>query len=275
MIWLKSYIEKIRDHLDTGDAPSLTYAALEARLALERVCYERLRIAHKYISADDLRTWKPQYVVQTVMEMVSPKIVDEWTLQIGSQPINDPTDYITLGTQKGFDPKYINSLWHAMSSFLHCEPPRNENDPIGHYRPESKIKQKIMEALNELDRIAQGTIMGTTIFSQITFDCVCGQKNQRSTEALQNDDIINCIRQSCKEQYRVKKSGEEFSFERRVQHVTCHACSTPDKFPYRKIHEIKNDQLACFICSRCGEENTFMWRLMQVKKRQNEEPDFC
>ena len=43
------------------DAPaSVTYAALECRLAIERVCYARLQIAHEYISQKDLKGWHPR-----------------------------------------------------------------------------------------------------------------------------------------------------------------------------------------------------------------------
>jgi hypothetical protein len=56
---LAEYTDRIKALLADGSDSSLTYAALEARLAIERICYERLKISHDYISADDLRTWKP------------------------------------------------------------------------------------------------------------------------------------------------------------------------------------------------------------------------
>lgn len=268
MLWLQEYTDKIRSHLSAGDPKSLTYAALEARLALERVCYERLRIAHKYISSDDLRTWKPQYVVQTVMEMVDPKIASEWQLQIGSKPDDDSSEFIPIGTQKGFDPKYINQLWQAMSSFLHCDVPRESTQSISHYKPQEKMKQKIEETLCELDRIAEGSMMGALVLRQINFECVCGQINGRSAIVLRNDDIVNCVKEGCKEQYRIEKKDDEFFFERRVQHVECHKCGTKDRFKYREFHDLRKDQAAWFFCTECGEKNTFMWRLMQVKRKE-------
>ncbi|CCV13286.1 hypothetical protein [Mesorhizobium sp. STM 4661] len=65
MIWLKQYTAKIEELLNQDTPESLTYAALECRLAIERICYERLRNAHDYISHDDLKRWQPQYVVNT------------------------------------------------------------------------------------------------------------------------------------------------------------------------------------------------------------------
>lgn len=213
MIWLRDYTDKIRANLGAGDARSLTYAALEARLALEHVCYERLRISHKYIAADDLRTWKPHYVVRTVMEMVDPNAASEWTLSIGAEPGDDPTEYLKVGTQKGFDPKYISQLWQAMSSFLHCDLPKSATSAITHYKSADKLRPKIEEVLSELDRLAEGTLVGSMVFQQTSFDCICGQRNSRSTSALKHGDIINCIKENCREQYQVEKTAEDFLFE--------------------------------------------------------------
>lgn len=46
MINLDPVIERIDALLDEDTDQSVTYAALEARLALERVCYDRLRQRH-------------------------------------------------------------------------------------------------------------------------------------------------------------------------------------------------------------------------------------
>ncbi len=41
MIDLRGSIDTIEGHLADGSPRSLTYAALECRLAIERICYER------------------------------------------------------------------------------------------------------------------------------------------------------------------------------------------------------------------------------------------
>lgn len=50
MIYLPPLIDRIKALLAEGTDSSVTYAALEARLALEKVCYDRLRQRHDYIS---------------------------------------------------------------------------------------------------------------------------------------------------------------------------------------------------------------------------------
>jgi hypothetical protein len=265
--WLKEYTDRIRSHLAAGDESGLTYAALEARLALERVCYERLRTSHDYISADDLRRWKPSYIVQTLMEQVDPKIASEWTLSTGYEPGDNPGRYIEIGTQKGFDPKTINLLWQAMSSFLHCPVPRNSKDWLTHYRPAQTMRPKIEEALQELDRIAEGSLIGAMVFGEVSFDCVCGQENRRATQVLTHNQIVNCIREGCTESYRVEKQGDDFLFERRKLVVHCHSCNEAIGFPYRKLAEMPKDSHCIFSCKKCTAENRLIWRLGYVKSK--------
>lgn len=57
MNWIEANTNKIRSLVSAGGRENLTYAALEARLAIEAICYDRLRIAHDYISNDDLKGW--------------------------------------------------------------------------------------------------------------------------------------------------------------------------------------------------------------------------
>jgi hypothetical protein len=266
VFWIKEYTDRIRSLLKDGDASSLSYAALEVRLALERICYERLRNAHSYISADDLRTWKPQYVVLTLMEMVDPKIASDWTLSMGSEPGDHPEKYIEIGTQRGFDPKRVNHLWQAMSSFLHAEFPRSSDHDIEHYKSPDKMRRKIEEALQELDRLATGTLIGSLVFEQVSFTCVCGQLNKRSTHTLSHCQIINCFSEGCKEQYVVEKGIDEFLFERRVLPVFCEKCAAKTGLPYRLATELPKDTRLHFSCRECGQENNFMWRLMQVTR---------
>lgn len=68
MIKLKPTISQIQKLLKENTEASVTYAALECRLAIERICYERLRLAHDYISHDDLTKWQPSGIVRTLIQ---------------------------------------------------------------------------------------------------------------------------------------------------------------------------------------------------------------
>jgi hypothetical protein len=265
---LAEYTDRIKALLADGSDSALTYAALEARLAIERVCYERLKISHDYISADDLRTWKPQYVVQTLMEMVDPQIAGEWTLSIGSEPGDNPKEYVPVGTQKGFDPKKLSELWQAMSSFLHSRVPKSRDAAIPHYADVEKIRPKLVEVLQELERIGQGTAIGAMVFEQVSFECRCGQMNKRAQNGLSHGATLNCIREGCKEQYVVEKKDGDFYFDRKTITATCHKCRHEAHFGYREVTELPRGRHGRFDCSECGAQNAVEWKLMQLDHKK-------
>jgi hypothetical protein len=264
MNWMADYTDRIRALIDDNSEASLTYAALEARLAIERICYERLRLAHNYISADDLRSWKPQYVVQTLMEMVDSKIASEWTLSIGSEPGDNPKEYLEVGVQKGFDPKKLSRLWQTMGSFLHNRVPKNQHELISHYSDAEKILPKLNEVLLELDRIGQGTMMTAMVFEQISFECSCGQTNKRAKPGLSDGMTVNCIRESCKEQFIVEETDNEFYFTRKSLPVTCRECGHENQLPNRQLIELPKEAHGAFDCAKCGVKNLIKWKLMQL-----------
>lgn len=268
MYWVTEYTDRIRALMIDSSDSSLTYAALEARLAIERVCYERLKVAHDYISTRDLRTWKPQYVVQTLMETVDPKIASEWRLEMRSAA----GEYDEIGTQKGFDSKKLSQLWQAMSSFLHGTIPKARNESIAHYAPANKIRSRLEEVLQELDRIGQGTMVAASVFEVVSFECNCGRSNKRSIHGLSDGAVINCIGEGCKEQYIVHKTGDDFSFQSRFLGLFCHSCTRETKFPFRALAELPKDALGSFDCRECGSKNDFMWKLMQVTRDPSRGP---
>jgi hypothetical protein len=59
MIDVQKIISTVEALLADGTPQSITYAALECRLAIEKVCYDRLKVVHDYISPHDLRRYRP------------------------------------------------------------------------------------------------------------------------------------------------------------------------------------------------------------------------
>jgi hypothetical protein len=86
MLNLDPIIERIKVLLAEDTDASVTYAALEARLAIEKVCYDRLRQRHDYIAHAQLKKWQPGAVVTTLMAEVDPHIGQTVTLSIGKNP---------------------------------------------------------------------------------------------------------------------------------------------------------------------------------------------
>ena len=274
LIWLNEHTKRIQNLVDEGTEESLTFAALQCRLAIEAVCYERLRNAHDYISADDLRRWQPSYVINQLIQEVDPYAAASYSISVSKHPAPEgasltqseyeAVEYVEVGRQIGFDSKKLGKLWNALGSFLHVKMPQNRDDHIRFFSEGSDIAKKVTEALVVLHELECGTLISSGIGERVSFECGCGQKNARRAGLLQQGQIVSCANPDCLERWTVSINGADIGFERREVTVTCSACKAPHVFPEKLPNSLERGQMMRFLCRECEVENFVVWKLMQV-----------
>jgi hypothetical protein len=270
MRWLETYAKRIQSLLDEGTPQSLTYAALEARLAIERVCYERLRIALDYISPADLKKWQPRNVVQAVIEEANSDAATSVVFSIAKTPVGqvppEDEEFVEVGRQVGFNPAKIGKLWHSLGNFLHVRLPVAKSDSIASYGEPAKIRSKIDEVLVILRDLEKGTLIMSGIGETVHFHCVCGRENKRRTELLKAGQTINCVNPDCVERWTASIENGEFGFERRSVSLNCHACDEVNKLSEASVTTLPRDTRLRVLCRSCKAENFLIWALRHEKK---------
>ncbi|WP_421736340.1 hypothetical protein [Caulobacter sp.] len=269
MIDLEPTLKRIRALLAEDTEQSATYAALEARLALERVCYDRLQQHHDYISSAQLRKWQPAAVINTLIAEVDEHAAVTRTFSVSKGPAipgGNPADeeYVTVGTEVGFNPKLVGELWNALSGLaLHVKLPKKRGDHIPDYGDACAIRTKVEEVLTELERLSQTTMTFSGFGPEVSFTCSCGEKNKRRAGLLKEGHSTFCINPNCKASYRITKDNDEFTFESELTEVKCEKCNEVNSWPVRTFYSMKYDQTASFNCRSCGSKNLVRWRLMR------------
>lgn len=274
MINLKPTILQIERLLEENTEASVTYAALECRLAIERICYERLRLAHDYISHDDLRKWQPRDIVKTLIQEVDEHAATTLTISVASEVPSENTpegfralDWKPLGTQIGFNPNKFGKLWNGLANLaLHIEIPASKDTTVKQYGDMQAIASKVKQALAEIKQISEGTLMSTGLGEEVSFECVCGSKNKRRLELLKDGQTINCINPDCDESYDYVQS--DMSFGRRTFEIVCRACGASRDISKRMVEKLRTDQYLHFDCEGCGETICVSWRPMQAQRTE-------
>jgi len=275
LINLDLTISQIEKLLEENTEWSVTYAALECRLAIERICYERLRVAHDYISHDDLRKWQPADIVKTLIQEVDTNTAETFTVSIARESTPEgsgpPTleeykamEWFSLGTQVGFAPNKLGKLWHGLANVaLHIEIPTSSDVTVRQYGDTQAIISKTNQALAEIRRISESTLTssGMMMGEEISFECNCGSKNKRRLELLTDKQIVNCINPECDESYSYALS--DMSFRRRTFEIVCRACEASHTTPKRKLEKLRTDQHIYFDCEGCGTTIYLSFRPMQ------------
>jgi hypothetical protein len=272
MINFEPIIQRIDTLLAEDSDASVTYAALEARLALEKVCYDRLKHAHAYISHAELRRWQPSAVVKQLIQDVDKHVADTLTLWISKRPavpgVYPPDDdYVEVGTQIGFDAKRVEELWNALSNLgLHVKLPKNNDDPIPDYGDRAKIRAKVEDVRTELERLSKGTMGFSGIGAEVSFECgVCETRNKRRVALLREGQRIYCIEPTCDASFIVHKDGDAFGFQGETCDFACKGCGHMKHLPWRFFRDkLKFGDRAIFRCHGCNHTNYVEWRLTQV-----------
>jgi hypothetical protein len=282
MLDLQCSISTIEKLLNEDSSAGLTYAALECRLAIEQICYERLRVTHDYISHDGLRRWQPKDIVNTLIKEVDTEIASTFTLFISKEPIPDgmrspsledyqAMEYIPVGTQVGFDPDKLGKLWHALSNAaLHIKIPKNKDDTVPQYGEPEIIRAKVLEALDEIRRIASGNLLASGLGEEISFECLCGTRNKRRLGLLRDGQAISCVNPECAESFDYEENTG--SFNRRTFEIVCRKCQTMQPVPKKMVEKLRTNQRIYFNCEGCEESIYIQWRPMQDQKTKPHKP---
>lgn len=271
MLNLTPVIERIWELLHQNTDQSVTYAALEARLALEKATYDRLRQRHAYISYADLRRWTPGSVINTLLEEVDENIIHTAKLMIGNHPDCDPKDqeYVEIGFEIGFDPKQVAKLWNSLSSVaLHVRLPKDKDDRIPDYGNRANIRAKVEDAIKELERIAKGTMTFSGFGEEVSFVCSCGRVIKRKSGLLQEGKSVSCTNRECRHSFTVGIDGYgDFKFSFEGAKVPCEECEEIAFVPKRELQKISFMHPTRLTCNKCGYVNMILGKLYRSARK--------
>lgn len=277
MLTLETNIKVIEHLVEQNTPASLTYAALECRLAIEQICYERLRLVHDYISHDDLSKWQPRDVVKTLIQEVDSGLASDTTFLISKFSVEenqgksqDEIEYLEIGTQVGFNANYLGKLWNALANLaLHIPVPKTKNDNVSWYSNASKTRLKVEECLDEFRRLSETTVMCTGFGPETSFECSgCEKLNKRKLKSLKNKQTVNCIDPDCDESYEVKMVDGDVRFVRRRATITC-ICDKELFLTCNYLGRMKVNEVVGVVCSSCNDTNFVSWRLYRATKKPN------
>lgn len=280
MDWLEPHTGRISQLVERGTAESLTLAALQCRLAIEAVCYERLRTSHDYISHADLAAWQPRKIVQQLILEVDPHAASTYTLSISKRSLQpeeevslaalQAEEYVEVGTQVGFDARSLDKLWQALGSFLHVRLPKSADDSLHLYGDSEALKTKVEEALGELLRLQNGTLVSSGWGRIVRFGCDCGFVNKRRVDLLQVGQVVSCLNPACLESWTVEIDGDDVAFHQRAVELGCHACRHVVNVANRQVLGFQRMQRMRMVCPNCAAENFFTWVLRHERKNPPE-----
>lgn len=264
MLDIKARIKIINSLLDQDTAASLTYAALECRLTLEYLCYERFKQHLDYLSAHDLKNWQPRHIVKQVAEEINEFIASQLSISISKIPETQKTppttedleslEYTPLGVQSELKLRDIHKLWSGLSNIaLHIPVPHIGANKLSIYGDKKSIKEKVEDVIKFLSEIQGNLLFGGFLGKSFNFQCVsCNTTIKKPVNNIKRTIVASCINPRCHESYLLKnETSEEIEIIRRVIKFECPNCKESIDIPTRVFHDLKFEQILKVECFSC------------------------
>ena len=274
MLDIPKRIEVIQSLLLEDTKESLTYAALEGRLTIEYLCYERFKQSYSYLSIEDLKNWQPKHVVQQMSEEINENINKGFTLSISTEPLSkkSPTNkeeyesinYTPIGNQSAINLNKLHSFWHGFSNIaLHIPVPTIDSGHISIYGDKEKIRKKIKAFLSYLTELKEGKLLiGGSLGECFSFHCcACETLIKKPVKLLTSPVVANCINPKCNESYLVElEKSNDHKITRQIITFACLVCKKDLDIPSNVFKGLKFEQQLNICCGECQSSQTVIMR---------------
>ncbi|XPF93647.1 hypothetical protein ACM9HF_16720 [Colwellia sp. RE-S-Sl-9] len=272
MLNIAKRIQIIESLVLEDTAQSLTYAALESRLTIEFIFYERFKLSHSHLSSEDLKDWRPKNILKQVLEEINENVDKGFTVSISKDPIlgkhpstkeeYESIEYVPLGEQSAINLNLLNRFWQSFSGLaLHIPVPTICSGEIEIYGDKSKTKNKLEKFLTYLSKIKDGNLlMGGMEGVDFCFNCYsCDSLIKKPVKYIKTSIIANCINLKCNESYLIEHDIESrYKITKRCIKLQCNECKKDLEVPTNIFKKLKFEEQLQINCVECKTHQTII-----------------
>lgn len=244
-------LARAKDELASVDDERLKYAALELRMAMESLTYDRALAYKAEFPPAEYETWQPRKVMAILLEIDLNADKDS-SLAFGIEPSLGVTPDVmqSLGTERVLNMATIKRHYDALGSYLHV--PTIKQRKAGAKIDAAKFRARCEEIAAYLTEVLASPVWNSTMGNFASIDCMkCGHPIRKRMPHGQ--DVVDAKCFECGVTYKITDAGEgKAHFEPDQVEVKCAnpECKT-SIFPWRS--EIEHG--VGWKCEVCGGQN--------------------
>ena len=243
---------RAKQELNSYDDLRLQYAALDLRMALESLIYERASLYKEELSGKKLSTWQPGKLLSLLLE-VDPSADKSGNLSIGlEEEYGKPAKIMKpLGLERVLTLGEIKKYYDRIGSYLHA--PTLEQVAQGKGASTKVIRTRCNEVVEILEQVFSSLVFNVNFKVATSILCKkCNTKIVRRTPVDAAGPIIaRCI--ECSASYTLTLVGDkQVEWKPQVRDVEC---ANPTCNCTIKIWESEFKLGAKWVCSDCGGNN--------------------
>ncbi|MDC7696873.1 hypothetical protein [Vogesella indigofera] len=216
-----SALDRARAALAHEEDCNLRYAALELRMALECLVYDRAKNYKEELSNKKLSTWQPRQLLNLLLE-IDPFADQTCTIKIGveSEYSVPAKETIMRGTDRVISLKEIKENYDSLGSYLHS--PTLEQVMAKKCIPGAKLRQKCEKLIEIIQDVLDSPVWNVNIRNITSVKCEdCGADIIRRVPAIVDGPLeATCI--DCEASYTItKKSDGKLEWKAKIHKVSC------------------------------------------------------
>lgn len=257
----RKHLKAAAEQLETGADLALKYAALELRMAMEAVTYDRAAAFKEEFSTDEYVTWQPKKVMAVLLE-IEPMTDKDSTIAFGlEEEYGVPAKRMTsLGTETVLNMGVLKKHYDALGSFLHI--PTIKSTKSGKAVNHDKLRKRCDEIRTYLDKVLSSPVFNSTLGVFASIECAeCGNKIRKRIPQGENSINVECS--NCDASYRVSSSGaNQYKWEPMQQEIECVNRECTKKIVvWEKEIRLGNK----WTCPECKGRNSFVLGIVYEK----------
>jgi len=235
------HVNRAREFLASNSESGVRHAALELRMAIERIAYRFLPLYAEELTDDILKgwNWQPKRILEALIEC-NPGA--ERALKIAggfSNPDGTRGTPVLRGSQSAIPKKLFSRNYDKLGSLVHL-------DPRGEQLDLCKTIAFIEATALRLETYCKDTtIIVNALGPALSITCECGRVFRRSMAAAHVNPQVRCPAASCAAIYDLVETNNGATVFRHHETFTCPSCSTQNTIASGAI-PLK------FGCSECA-----------------------
>lgn len=247
-------LARAKARLASSDPADVRYAALELRMCIEAITYDKLAAYATRLPTDVLSKWQPRQAVAALLELED-GAGQEYRLAFGRT--RESLQYI--GEHRTFDLRWLGKHYHKLGNLLHV-PNRNALNAAANAECDPQTRRAYLrEVLIECERVAASSVI-STLAVQVGFTCqACGQKVLANAASSERRGHVDCLMPDCGARHTVtRKDDGSLYFALSGHDLRCQSCGVGIFVPTKQL--LPEHVFACTQCGRRHKLVEQVWR---------------
>jgi DNA-directed RNA polymerase subunit RPC12/RpoP len=213
-------VESAKTHLASGNDDVLRYAALDLRMAMEALTYDRAKAYKAELPPSGFDRWQPSKVMQLLID-IDPLAGESSTIAFGiEEEYGVPAPVMkTIGTDKVLKMTYLRKHYNALGSFLHLPTIKQLDNGKGF--DAAKCRKLCEGILAILEDILSTHVFNVTIGNFAEIECMrCGKPVRKRIPHDAKSVDVQCY--ECGAEYKLEEiSGDQVAWKPRQDMLPC------------------------------------------------------